>query len=789
MIKSTAKSFSIAVVIATKNHPELLSKSALPSVISQTLRPEYLVVVDDSSPDYQQQNHYTVESIKQIFTHVHYLKNKRTKSASGSWNTAIEFLLHEAGNVEQLFIAILDGNDTWESTYLEHCSHFIFSQKLDMVAADFYRIENGSATPTRIITEAPELLQAADFLVGNPGIQGSNMFCRIDILLSAGGFDEELQSTTEWDMCLRICDLGNVHYARLPLTLVNHFADNNRALLNQRGAREMLQGLTAFWKKYSGRMTEIQRNKFSQRALDLFDWELLCTEKKPIVEPVDNKFSPDKPAQPPEHQAFTLYVGVISADVNTLKNLLNSLFLLQKSSSIKALKVLVLDNGCVDTQLRNLLKNLQNGGLDVASVTIEQQDLDARSGAFGSLYQQRKSGSVGIAHARTMLQRYIGKLLELDATSFGWLLDDDMKVDERALKYLPWLPIFRNDGVDVLLGHYEGSSPNPPINGMRVQLVDLLHNMLWLQGLSADGVMPDRRDENTQIRTKYPDYYYDLSRKHTGHLETPYWLEPEYIGETVGEAYRRLISTAQGMLSGSVFSRPIVADIPVNPLHSAIDSVNRGGCSFILNAESLSLTPNSILSVCGYEARRSDMIWAVVNRYYRRLTIKAVGFPIQHTARHVARPDLSAKKVQAEIVGSALYAGLTGFFAQHHPNHQLNFSSSEVDVIVDLSNDYLTQRLHSLEYSFYRIRGLSQSVRQIAMNDELDSLLLYLDEWFTPDVLIRIKKAVNLNFKCEARKFLLSLQNIADDFAGRNVDVQFLIEQWVLSEEEEEVNA
>ena len=103
-----------------------------------------------------------------------------------------------------------------------------------------------------------------------------------------------------------------------------------------------------------------------------------------------------------------------------------------------------------------------------------------------------------------------------------------MRIDTRALEYLAFLPKFKKRNIDILLGCHEGSSPNPPLNGLRVLLVDLYHNVLWLKNLPLESVLPDRSKENSILRDTYPDYYYDLSRKHSAHLEYPHWLEPEF---------------------------------------------------------------------------------------------------------------------------------------------------------------------------------------------------------------------------------------------------------------------
>jgi len=1130
----------IAVVIATKDRPEMLSARALASVLAQTYRPDYLVIVDDSSPEIRPRNHDCVASLHIPDCQITYLENVRTEGASGAWNSALDLLFTAEEDPQRLFVAILDDDDAWAPTYLERCVAAALGQELDMVAADLRRHEAVGDAPR--ITESPRSLVADDFLVGNPGIQGSNLFVRLSVLLAAGGFDEALRSTTDRDLCIRIADLGTVRYGRLPLVLVEHFADPGRGRLSTRGSAAKLDGLTAFWRKYVGRMTVEQRRAFSDRAADLFDWhrppepvmpvasdsrkttlvvglaahdgrphELLdiatqlvgcrdeslvgldvvvlghgghpdeariislattmfrdagigcfrltpegqAEDRAELVDPpgqyemlraycarvaetrtgtevwltdgralksaspsgkrvedilqwlgaersesacgamldasthlganaeldrwilrervataehrVKRRFSlerirvlgygseavvftdertvykcidywktrmarsqldflreqvgrwadvpglyplhevagdgpwavltydyePSEPyqggreaelvqllngccaagivcnnvhpknlvvtasgvklvdygsdirpwselgfehmarraflvakyaarsdldllmrraltdpqlpelvgysrfradlvdhsgrvsydrsaqridSQAPAHQPFSLYVGVITADPPMLRPLVRGLASLQTSASIKSVVALVLDNGSPRVELEEMIRDGWRAGLKVAVVSVPQQRRDAAVGAFGAAFPTRPHGQVGIAQARTMLQRYLGALLTQDQGSFGWVLDDDMRVDARARDYLPWLPAFREQGVDALIGAYEGSSPNPPLNGLRVHLVDLFHNLLWLKRLPSDAVLPDRSIENAELRARFPDYYYDLSRKHTGHLEMPHWLEPAVRGEIVAEARSRLLAGAAGILNGDPLTRPIIASMPSNPLMAARDSVNRGGCTFILNPRTLTDTPNTITRVQGREARRSDMIWAIVNRYYRRMTVKAVGFPVHHVGRVAGPPSLNIDKVQGELVGSTLYAGLTEFL-RSTPHHELHFSSLETEEIGRLAGEHLDRRLRSLEQSFYRIAGLREAIRTVVSGGELDVLLVCLDRWFSRENFQRIRSGVRAHSNGDVQDFLASLPAVADDFASSTVDTDFIVAQ------------
>ncbi len=1144
----------IAVVIATCDRVGLLRDRALASVLAQTRPPDRLVVVDDSDEQGRAEVRAVVGGLGLPGCRITYLENSRSPGASGGWNTAIDYLFGEVPDPASLFVAVLDDDDAWAPTYLELCLKAARERQLDMVAADLRRVEGVEGEP--LVNAAPERLSASDFLTGNPGVQGSNLFIRLSLLLAAGGFDEALRSTTDRDLCIRLADLGRVRYGRLPAPLVDHHADPDRPRLSTRGSSAKLDGLTAFWRKYVGRMSSQQRRAFSERASTLFGWrppadplvtesastaaapkaalvvglvarndrpgELLAAirqltscrdddlvgldvvlvesgiprgnpslldmaaealrdagagcfrfplerlasdaEALRLSEPdavsgslpsqtlhvllktycsrvaeartgtevwladcpseprasasgagvrdqlrslgavrvdlaegppfartvpqdrvssidhwveqervataahrVRKRFSLDRlrvlgrgseavvftdgrtvykcidywktrmpreqleflraqvgrwadvpglytlrevaedgpwavltydyeqstpyqggheedlvrllsgctaagivcnnvhpknlvvtsngvklidygsdirpwsplgfehmarraflacrhaahpdlarimrraltdarlpeldgydqfravvaehTSQPPGHHSpvqasealpphdpFVLYVGVITSDPSILRPLLDGLASLRHCPSVQRLAVLVLDNASPEAALERAIEHGRRQGLSVAVVGRHQQRRDAELGAFGSAFMALSDDQVGIAQARTMLQRYVGALMEQEDGSFGWILDDDMRVDARAHAYLPWLPAFRERGVDALIGAYEGSSPNPPLNGLRVHLVDLFHNLAWLGQLPPDLVLPDRTAENAALRRRYPDYYYDLSRKHTGHLEVPFWLEPAFPGETVAEARARLVAGALGILSGEPLTRPIVATVPENPLVAARDSVNRGGCTFILNRQALTLTPNAIPLVEGREARRSDMVWAIVNRHYRRMTIKSVGFPVHHVGRVTDAPSLNVEKVQGEIVGSTLYAGLTEFL-EANPHNELGFSPEEVAEVHALAEKHLDQRTRSLEQSLRRIAGLRDAIRGLVPSGELGDLLGTLDQWFAEGQVDRLISGIRSCPRDGVQGFLDSLRAVADDYASRTVDTDFIAAQ------------
>ena len=122
----------VAVIVATKNRPQLLRDRALHSISKQTHAAKYLIIVDDSDPVYWQKNKKAIECNNFPVDRVHYLTNQRTPGASGAWNTAIDLLVSNL-NVKSnnLYLAFLDDDDEWH---------------LDMIANLLNAIKTGKGT-------------------------------------------------------------------------------------------------------------------------------------------------------------------------------------------------------------------------------------------------------------------------------------------------------------------------------------------------------------------------------------------------------------------------------------------------------------------------------------------------------------------------------------------------------------------------------------------------------------------------------------------------------------------
>jgi len=384
------------------------------------------------------------------------------------------------------------------------------------------------------------------------------------------------------------------------------------------------------------------------------------------------------------------------------------------------------------------------------------------SGAFGP-WPNNNEGVLDIVLTRSILQKYLGELMKTHPGSIGWILDDDMVITTRTTALISWLPEFREAGVDVLLGTFEGDSPNPCPNGLRVQLVDLLHNLERVHH-SAIRNWPELEEENCVLRMAFPDYYYDLSRKHHGHLETPFWVN---ISET-NTPRESPITQSPAILSGVCLTRPLQNALPQHPIEESFASCNRGGNTVIFNWKALAETPNLAIRFGNNNSRRSDMIWALINKYRNGMKIQRVNFPIYHTREHTTQSELDRLKVVGEVFGSALYAGFSEFL-NDTKHHSFSFSAEELEKIASLTLHYINQRLLKLHENWFRIQGLINALAKYNMNEELKTLLRPLRDWVDNDNWAALKmQCLSLN-KSNIIEFLRSMNRSITTYSTTNL--------------------
>jgi len=255
----------VNILIPTYHQPNFL-KRALSSIAQQTYQPKSVNIVADPSSPY----HLQIQEICEEFSSnllIRILINSNTESESGAINTGLSHISSICDPKQKGFIALLDDDDWWDCRYLENCVKFCYETDADWVISGLIR--HDEINPKGSLQNIPSSLKMSDFLVGNPNIQNSNLFINIEALNAVDGYDEDLVSTTDRDICLRLLNNGT-HYEVLFNHLVHHDAFCRSDRLSHPGSPRKRDSLKKFYQKYRDIMTKEERIAFKERAKNLF---------------------------------------------------------------------------------------------------------------------------------------------------------------------------------------------------------------------------------------------------------------------------------------------------------------------------------------------------------------------------------------------------------------------------------------------------------------------------------------------------------------------------------------
>lgn len=210
----------VSAVIPAFN-AELWVSEAVRSVLDQTYRPLEVIVVDDGSAD------GTGDVVRAFGGAVRYIRQ-----ANGGVSRARN---HGAAEARGEFIAFLDADDSWLPRKLEVQVGRIVD--LPRAVASFMSSVSVKAG-TKI--EVPNLCRPeADLVAGlllHSCVVGnaSSVMIRREVFTRTGGFDPALSQCADWDMWIRLAELGPVDVVSEPLVRVRSHERNmssNVALL------------------------------------------------------------------------------------------------------------------------------------------------------------------------------------------------------------------------------------------------------------------------------------------------------------------------------------------------------------------------------------------------------------------------------------------------------------------------------------------------------------------------------------------------------------------------------
>jgi glycosyltransferase involved in cell wall biosynthesis/SAM-dependent methyltransferase len=755
----------VVVLIATHDRNDLLFTRALRSVFAQSHGPSRVVLVDDS--DDPANTDFLRRSLVDAPVPIDIIRNRRTRGASGAWNSGLDHLAQTVRCPTRVSVAFLDDDDAWNLEHLSH-AHALLQDGAEIVATPFHRLEDGFV---RKCVRPPETLRDRDFLIGNPGIQASNLIVRLDFVLEAGCFDEALTSCTDRDLCIRLARGRPANYRRTRLPTVDHYACSDRRRLSTPGSAVRQQGLDGFLAKYGPQMRPDEHAAFIERATAYFGWRPTSATTHETHE-IDS-FDGDHSASA---DAFHLIVGLIADQERTagLVGLFDDLLLVQQEPGILELDVVVMENGpcrAADPQLAALVEGCRQRGLRLHLIDKMAWSEACVAGEI-AIASGRPHRRLDIAAARTVLQTCLYHFAKSRRGAVVWVLDDDIRLAplvqvkgglrRQFFPIAPQLRRMRAAGLDIAIGRYTGAAPLPAIATVRVQLVDLVWNLRQLA--MGAGTELDPVANNARLRRGRRDYYYDLSHMATDRLETPFVFSPLSPTETAAETTRRLLALAPRVLAGEQVFRPLVLDRNPQGIYEIDDRLDRGGNTFVLDIEALNDVPNLVPEVDGRPTRRSDMIWSLLQRTDRGRRVGGVPTAVYHERAHLPVPQrLEVDAIVDDIRGYAVFGALR--------DHR---ASPDVDV-GERSRKYQAERLAVLRLSLHRIRGLAQELDRWARDDapvwsspsEWSAFAGLVLDLFSADLFERIERAVLCLDPEQVRRFVAKLPSYLDVHRSR----------------------
>jgi len=249
---------TVSAVIPCYNCPNFISKT-IESLINQTIKPQEIILVNDASTD------NTLEILKQIkeqYPNIAEIINlEKNKGASHARNHGVE-------NSKGEYVLFMDSDDIAEPTLIEEYVDRL--GKLNGKIKDEYILSysaylqidekgNQLSDTIRGIQVDPEEILGYE-LVRNYIISTSGVLVKKDYFIKTGGFNEKIRYSEDWDLWLKLAQLGGFAYVDEPLIKIRRHGTNLSSQVDK-----MLEGEKLVLEQYS---TDFIKDAIFKRKLD-----------------------------------------------------------------------------------------------------------------------------------------------------------------------------------------------------------------------------------------------------------------------------------------------------------------------------------------------------------------------------------------------------------------------------------------------------------------------------------------------------------------------------------------
>lgn len=230
----------LSVIIPTRNRCEQL-KRAVNSILNQTWNNIEIIIIDDASTD------NTAQYVTELITNNKYVKfisNDKAIGGSRSRNLGINI-------ATGYYIGFLDDDDTWhpQKAY-KQISLLTTSKKYSATTCNFKIIYHNF--PINRIKKIPQSSDSQDILKSNYLGGASMCLTYKHLLLQVNGFDESLLSCQDWDIWVKLQNLGKIGI--INEVLVDYYFHKSEQITSK--ISNAYSGRLSFYFKYRHKMTK-----------------------------------------------------------------------------------------------------------------------------------------------------------------------------------------------------------------------------------------------------------------------------------------------------------------------------------------------------------------------------------------------------------------------------------------------------------------------------------------------------------------------------------------------------
>lgn len=258
----------VSVIITTKNRSSIL-KTAIESARNQTYNNLEILIVDDGSTDDTKKvcKEYCKIDSRIVYKRIDYINNK------GGNHVRNVGILECRGE----YIAFLDDDDEWSKDKIEKQIEFLhINPNYSLVCTDFI---NKYIFKDKIYSYRSHVEPASDrkhYMVNGSVSITSTILVKRDAIIDAGMFDEELKAFQEVEMSYRIRLKHNIGFISEPLTIYNHYCNNNNSLAISNSVDKYLESIKYVNKKYKFILDKLDENTIKDREYSIY-WD--CVER------------------------------------------------------------------------------------------------------------------------------------------------------------------------------------------------------------------------------------------------------------------------------------------------------------------------------------------------------------------------------------------------------------------------------------------------------------------------------------------------------------------------------